>query len=364
MACIITYKNNKYSQQEFEKYFKNNFNEFVNEFLTQDIEGFKEFVKNDKLLNQTDNNDILQEYRDKQGDIEAGLQRFSSRHRGSYTISGQQSNGTHIPVQLSSNAEQNSNDTSNTKGNVKFDYASAINAPTLQAGIVQLLEATHNSLFNQPGFINSLRKVWGDGKPIDLYTGLEQVGLGNMVNDKISVSIHALATELMKAKKEVADPAYLKDRVLSMLSEEFIHGIAQKYLTSDKISEIYSELTPVEISKIKYAYNSTSGTNNDLSPFHIVNEYIRQTVQSLLEGKTSEESSALFNKSTGFIEFLKQILNDILNIYKKNPESVGSKTIDQIIKEIKNVAKKDGITFPIDDEITDNDLNDIELPCS
>ena len=46
MACIITYKNNKYSQQEFEKYFKNNFNEFINEFLSQDIEGFKEFVSN------------------------------------------------------------------------------------------------------------------------------------------------------------------------------------------------------------------------------------------------------------------------------------------------------------------------------
>mgnify|MGYP001150284990 CR=1 FL=1 len=46
MACIITYKNNKYSQQEFEKYFKNNFNEFVNEFLSQDIEGFKQFVDN------------------------------------------------------------------------------------------------------------------------------------------------------------------------------------------------------------------------------------------------------------------------------------------------------------------------------
>lgn len=45
MACIITYKNNKYSQQEFEKYFKNNFNEFFNEFLSQDIEGFKKFVE-------------------------------------------------------------------------------------------------------------------------------------------------------------------------------------------------------------------------------------------------------------------------------------------------------------------------------
>ena len=50
MACIITYKNNKYSQQEFEKYFKNNFNEFVNEFLSQDIEGFKEFVNREESL--------------------------------------------------------------------------------------------------------------------------------------------------------------------------------------------------------------------------------------------------------------------------------------------------------------------------
>lgn len=58
MACIITYKNNKYSQQEFEKYFKNNFNEFFNEFLSQDIEGFKEFI-NKTTENQIKNNSIF-----------------------------------------------------------------------------------------------------------------------------------------------------------------------------------------------------------------------------------------------------------------------------------------------------------------
>lgn len=58
MACIITYKNNKYSQQEFEKYFKNNFNEFVNEFLSQDTEGFKEFVS-DKNNTSKENNTIV-----------------------------------------------------------------------------------------------------------------------------------------------------------------------------------------------------------------------------------------------------------------------------------------------------------------
>lgn len=53
MACIITYKNNKYSQQEFEKYFKNNFNEFINEFLSQNIEGFKKFVEQQKEFPST-----------------------------------------------------------------------------------------------------------------------------------------------------------------------------------------------------------------------------------------------------------------------------------------------------------------------
>jgi len=58
MACIITYKNNKYSQQEFEKYFKNNFNEFINEFLSQDTEGFKEFVNKQTQMNNNLNSEI------------------------------------------------------------------------------------------------------------------------------------------------------------------------------------------------------------------------------------------------------------------------------------------------------------------
>lgn len=66
MACIIIYKNNKYSQQEFEEYFKNNFNEFVNEFLSQDIEGFQEFVDKENFQmdysNLNLNNKEVQKY--------------------------------------------------------------------------------------------------------------------------------------------------------------------------------------------------------------------------------------------------------------------------------------------------------------
>ena len=70
MACIITYKNNKYSQQEFEKYFKNNFNEFINEFLSQDIERFKYFVNNSIFDNE---NNILISIPDIISEIEENL---------------------------------------------------------------------------------------------------------------------------------------------------------------------------------------------------------------------------------------------------------------------------------------------------
>ena len=46
MACVITYNNKKYTQQEFNEYFKSHFFEFAGDFLgsKQDIQGFKEFV--------------------------------------------------------------------------------------------------------------------------------------------------------------------------------------------------------------------------------------------------------------------------------------------------------------------------------
>lgn len=50
MACIIIYNNKKYTQQEFNEYFKSHFFEFAGDFLgsKQDIQGFKEFVQGEK----------------------------------------------------------------------------------------------------------------------------------------------------------------------------------------------------------------------------------------------------------------------------------------------------------------------------
>jgi hypothetical protein len=60
MACIITYENKQYTQKEFEQYFKEHFTEFVDNFLgsKQDVEGFKNFVKN----NTSDYSDYYVDY--------------------------------------------------------------------------------------------------------------------------------------------------------------------------------------------------------------------------------------------------------------------------------------------------------------
>ena len=56
MACIITYNNKKYTQPEFNEYFKSHFFEFAGDFLGSkaDIQGFKEFLNQNKEL-ETDN---------------------------------------------------------------------------------------------------------------------------------------------------------------------------------------------------------------------------------------------------------------------------------------------------------------------
>ena len=54
MACIITYNNRKYTQPEFNEYFKSHFFEFAGDFLgsKQDVEGFRHFnyQNNEKYL--------------------------------------------------------------------------------------------------------------------------------------------------------------------------------------------------------------------------------------------------------------------------------------------------------------------------
>ena len=61
MSCIITYNNKKYTQTEFNKYFKSHFFEFAGDFISQDIEGFKEFVQG----KQTFDKELAQKIQDK-----------------------------------------------------------------------------------------------------------------------------------------------------------------------------------------------------------------------------------------------------------------------------------------------------------
>jgi len=61
MACIITYNNKKYTQSEFNEYFKSHFFEFSGDFIgnKQDIENFAKFVgKEETKFDNKSNIDI------------------------------------------------------------------------------------------------------------------------------------------------------------------------------------------------------------------------------------------------------------------------------------------------------------------
>lgn len=50
MSCKIIYNNQNYTIESFKDYLVKNKNLFLQDFISQDIEGFKEFVNNDVSL--------------------------------------------------------------------------------------------------------------------------------------------------------------------------------------------------------------------------------------------------------------------------------------------------------------------------
>lgn len=71
MACIITYNNKKYTQPEFNEYFKSHFFEFAGDFLgsKQDIDGFKDFVGNTEETTDDTEDTSITEYKLSELDI-------------------------------------------------------------------------------------------------------------------------------------------------------------------------------------------------------------------------------------------------------------------------------------------------------
>ena len=50
MSCQIIYNNQKYSIESFKDFLDNNKNIFLQDFISQDIEGFKEFVNGEPII--------------------------------------------------------------------------------------------------------------------------------------------------------------------------------------------------------------------------------------------------------------------------------------------------------------------------
>ena len=132
------------------------------------------------------------------------------------------------------------------------------------------------------------------------------------------------------------DVNYFADYIESALLEELIHVKAYEKLNSELIEIIYNELSENDINIITKYYRLNQN-NKKLTKSQLVNEYIRQIVQNQLFGKTTELDVAnLNNFLKSFIYFLKSLFQDILNIYTNKKGSIGNKTIDEIVNELKN----------------------------
>lgn len=137
----------------------------------------------------------------------------------------------------------------------------------------------------------------------------------------------------------------LNSRIRTALLEELIHYKASELLDNQTIKQISQELTNEDVNNIMHYYTLGGNTTEERSfpEDVIVHEYVRQVTQHLLNGETSEQVQARYYSSLNkLINFLKKVFGDIISIYSRNKESVGSKTIDQLVSNIRNQVSSEG----------------------
>lgn len=322
------------------------------------IRGFKEFVNKETVKQDFNistlsspifqNNISTETYNNEYRKVQEGLQSFTKNSKIPFTTITEESQIEDLSIQ-SPEFPKGYNDNSNGKRDAEANFNTIRQNTSISNDTLQVLEAIDNELSDPTGFIGKLYRKWGANRSMVLLDESEAGGLGFQYGNAVAFSVRGIFNELMFLKQGAYNTKYLKDRVLSMVSEELIHGVAQKHLTPEIINSIFKELSQEDINHIAGLYTINGNIKYQLNSNIIVNEYVRQVIQHLLEGKVTEESMVGFYKPLSkFKDLIRAILRDVLNIYTKNKDSIGSKTINQIILDIKSYSLQDGISFPQD----------------
>lgn len=182
MACIITYNNKKYTQPEFNEYFKSHFFEFAGDFIgsKEDIEGFKKYVKSISVKNQY------------------GLYKTNTVKEEAEVVSEETEqviDGKRVVVPMGSNPANTSIfETEDTVFLMNDGQQAAYDS--IKSFVLERLKVRTNSLGNKVTFDSELSRQYSDVIPADMWNNM--IGLiGKGGTGKTSV--------IRKIMKDVAE---------------------------------------------------------------------------------------------------------------------------------------------------------------
>jgi hypothetical protein len=166
----------------------------------------------------------------------------------------------------------------------------------------------------------------------------ESPGIMSQQGDIITINVRAIEREIENYGTTGFD-TFLTDS----LDEELIHLLTVKLASEEDISNIAKELSKEDRQKVTdYYFSKTNDPDETLRDRSIAMEYVRMVVQQKLFNRTTEDSKQVI---LGLVPTLKKLLNEVLdyliNLFEKNPQSVSTKVINSLIDVIQKESLKD-----------------------
>lgn len=373
MSCKIIYNNQNYTIESFKDYLVKNKNLFLQDFISQDIEGFKEFVNNEKRkigtneFRDTESNDFIeteqnnkylhQEIKESGGDL---LWTSSEGYRYSANSLQELRGFTEKDAKSSDFKKENdrmgalsfrfSPNSSNFDNYLQSSYeeiwkeASKIN--NLEANIIastfiaqQISEPT-NKFYGR--ILSRIRESFGVQANGNI--SLEDDTAYFYVDDKNSISINLYRIGQYMSKFKSFN-SFQKD-LENTLNEESIHLAINNLATDKEMLQIFEEMTPSQIKDVKEIYKSIESVEKEDDKINLAHEFIRMIIQNKYTGEITESSNpTLFN-----------IINRLLTKVKEwlGTEAIKTNEILNRFDNLVNIKEKNNTYFSITPEVDFN----------
>jgi len=191
---------------------------------------------------------------------------------------------------------------------------------------IQFSESIVNRILARGGFIGGLQEALVKrGLETNISITQEANKPNVYVENKVLV-INITKDFIEKELINAANKSKLGTLIEIALSEEYLHLIQQNTISFEEMDKIWNELSKEnqeELQKLYHGVDDLKDINEDfkLSKEGYVLELLRMKTQQILYGKTSENVKiSLLDESITLINFLKDLFNKIIDIFKNKPK--------------------------------------------